>query len=333
MTEEAVSPAGTGQQRGPQLPLFPVLLAAAAVAVWYARNVRYVQFADVLSVLTVVVAGSALVFLITALMLRDTGRAALVSGALVMCLLWFGYIGALVSPHLPHHLVFVLVILAVATAGVVVTSRLGRFVRPVNFALTVVLAVLLGMQLATITAYYTQPVVSVSAPVLTSPDSPASTERDIYYLVFDRYGSNAALDAAFGITDNDLPDWLADQGFTVARDAHANYVRTTLSMASVLNVDYLQSIFDADPESTDHRHLQDLLEDHAVGRFLQSQGYSYIHLGSWYGPTRTSRIAGGWAGGAACGDGCPGPGRRPGPRPGGPPGRGREASARRRSGR
>jgi hypothetical protein len=86
--------------------------------------------------------------------------------------------------------------------------------------------------------------------------------------------------------------WLADQGFTVAAGSHANYVKTSLSLASTLNLEFLDDVAASmGPDSPDHQPVFDLLKDHEVGRFLKRQGYRYIHVGSYYGPTQTSSIA------------------------------------------
>ena len=45
----------------------------------------------------------------------------------------------------------------------------------------------------------------------------------------------------YGIEEQ-LTPWLADRGFHVTPDAHANYQRTSLSLMSSLNLDYLDAI-------------------------------------------------------------------------------------------
>ena len=86
----------------------------------------------------------------------------------------------------------------------------------------------------------------------------------------------------YGI-EEELTPWLAARGFHVTPDAHANYARTRLSLASILNLDYLDALRG--------RPVAELLQDHAVGRFLTDLGYRYIHIGSRYQPTRTSPLA------------------------------------------
>ena len=102
-------------------------------------------------------------------------------------------------------------------------------------------------------------------------------------MVFDRYGSAESLRLNYGIEEQ-LTPWLADRGFHVTPDALANYQRTSLSLASSLNLDYLDRL----PGNQTNRQL---LYDHAAGRFLTDRGYRYVHIGSRYGPTQTAARA------------------------------------------
>jgi len=119
-------------------------------------------------------------------------------------------------------------------------------------------------------------------------DGATSLNRDIYYLVFDRYGSEWSLDYHFGI-DSELPEWLSDQGFQVATGSHANYRATDFSLAATLNMTFLDDLTARyGRETSDRTPARVMIRDHAVGRFLQAQGYRYVHLGSWFGPTATN---------------------------------------------
>ena len=113
----------------------------------------------------------------------------------------------------------------------------------------------------------------------------------MYYLVLDRYGSDSALSLRFGV-DNDLTPWLSDHGFRVLPDSHANYVKTSMSLASTLNMTHLIDLaarMGADSE--DHGPVFRMLQDSAVARQFKALGYHYLHVGSCYGETRTDSAA------------------------------------------
>ena len=117
-----------------------------------------------------------------------------------------------------------------------------------------------------------------SAPVV-SPLPAGVKPRDIYFFIFDRYGSDRSIKLRYGITDNDLPGWLADRGFYVASNSHATYHETSRSVNSTLNMDFLENL----PKGS--------IKNHAVGRFVKGLGYKYIHIGSNFGPDQSSTLA------------------------------------------
>ena len=118
------------------------------------------------------------------------------------------------------------------------------------------------------------------------------TDRDIWWFILDRYGSDASIKALYGIEDNDFGPWLESKGFQTLRDAHANYVRTSLSIASTLHMTHLDKLAARmGADNTKYGPIYKMLLDHPVGRFLQSQGYRYTQVGSWFPPTRELDIA------------------------------------------
>jgi hypothetical protein len=116
-------------------------------------------------------------------------------------------------------------------------------------------------------------------------------ERDIYFLNFDRYGSDWSLEQAYGI-ENDLYEDLEAAGFQVVPGARANYHTSDLSLAATLNMRYLDDLTELmGPDSGDRTPARELLARHDVGEFLRQQGYRFYHIGAWWEPTRTSPIA------------------------------------------
>ena len=65
------------------------------------------------------------------------------------------------------------------------------------------------------------------------PYEPKSEPRDIYHLVFDRYGSERSLALGPGIDNSEFVGWLRERGFQVVDDARANFERTALSLSAV----------------------------------------------------------------------------------------------------
>jgi len=127
---------------------------------------------------------------------------------------------------------------------------------------------------------------------LVSRSTVATPLPDIYYLVMDRYAGPDTLKTIYHFDNRDFLAYLESQGFYVAAQSAANYPTTDQSLASSLNLqylDYLKELVGAN--STSWLPIRRLLKDHRVGHFLKSKGYHYIHLGSWWEPTRQNSFA------------------------------------------
>jgi hypothetical protein len=276
-----------------QLAIHPVLLGAYFVLFLYAENLAMVRIPEVVPPLAWVIGGSALVLGLSALLFRSLGRGALVASALVVAFMAHGRVAEMAGEGVSEAvLIGGWAVFIAAAVGLAAFPRTP--VASLTGGLNVVAVVLLVFVLSSIVPHVLQAPTRAYGQGL-SPSGlvpERTTQRDIFYLVFDRYGSQGSLEAAFGITDNDLPQWLAERGFTVLPQARANYSRTSLSLASVLNMEHLDGVAQrVGSGSTDLGPLHAMLNDHRVGRFLREQGYRYIHIGSWFNPTRRSRVA------------------------------------------
>ncbi|HEX9786798.1 MAG TPA: hypothetical protein VGB09_02175, partial [Candidatus Binatia bacterium] len=90
----------------------------------------------------------------------------------------------------------------------------------------------------------------------------------------------------------DFLNALEAKGFYVAAKSAANYPSTAQSMASSLNLQYINFVKGlVDPKSDSWIPLHSLLQNHRVRQFLTSKNYRYIHLGSWWGPTSKNSLA------------------------------------------
>ncbi|HXH85038.1 MAG TPA: hypothetical protein VNN07_19170, partial [Candidatus Tectomicrobia bacterium] len=130
-----------------------------------------------------------------------------------------------------------------------------------------------------------------TAPLPTIPLRAEAAPPDIYYLVFDRYGSPETIRERYGFDTAPFLAELRRRGFHVAERSNANYFKTALSLASSLNLTYVNEIYAGLRESRDLRPMYTLVEEHRVGRSLRAVGYDYLHLGAWWEPTRENRHA------------------------------------------
>jgi hypothetical protein len=106
---------------------------------------------------------------------------------------------------------------------------------------------------------------------------PLENPPDVYYFILDSYGRDDLLKEAYGYDNSEFVNGLRERGFYVSECSQSNYVRTEVSLASTLNMSYLQGLDPAfDPESSRRRVLWDSLKHSAVRYNFESMGYQTV---------------------------------------------------------
>ena len=108
--------------------------------------------------------------------------------------------------------------------------------------------------------------------------------RDIYYIILDEYprsGSPPEFDNSEFVRE------LQRRGFYVAAEALSDSPNTVHSIPSSLNMKYVDEL----ALTRDIRQLNEIADDHTLGRILKKLGYRYVHVSSGWILTDTSRNA------------------------------------------
>jgi hypothetical protein len=276
-----------------RVPLHPLLFAAYAVLFLYSQNLDEVLPVDVARPLFRYLAAAAILIGVLGLAFRSARRGAVVATAAVVAFAAFGHVSTALAEVRPADGVLLAAAGLLIVAAVVYAIRARDSLPSATAGLNVIAGILIVAVLVTILPYElgrSGRESLVPAGSVQAAGRPAS-RPDIYFLVFDRYGSADAIKRRFGLT-SDLYDWLREQGFHVPANSHANYRATDFSVAATLNMRFLDDLTrEIGPDSGDRTPARAMIQDHAVGQFLKAQGYRYYHLGSWFGPTRSIAIA------------------------------------------
>ena len=176
-----------------RFPFHPFLFAAYPVLFLYANNLTDVPPEDILGPLAAILGGTALAVGILALLWHDAQRAALVVSAVVVPLLLFERILGATSSVLDVGSVVLLVGcfigigIAVLVAIRVRAGTLGTLTTLLNIV-SLVLVLLTALPVASHVASSRSDTSLEGATAVAGTG--AATDRDIWYLVFDRYGSD-----------------------------------------------------------------------------------------------------------------------------------------------
>jgi hypothetical protein len=278
------------------LPIHPLLAAAYPVVFLFAINAaEQVTLAPLWLPLGLAVGGAALLLVVLGVVLRDWWRAALLTTVAVIGFFGYGHAwnaaSGILSTQWPLIVAWVLVI----GIGFFAAWHAGRFTLPATRALNLVaaLALLLNVWSVAGTMVAFGAVDATDHELSTIELKPPDPDDlpDVYYIILDRYAGSTALRDVYDFDNEPFLAALEDRGFDVPRHAHANYIKTPLSLASSLNMDFL----DADAlkaEATDGKDREPIhrvLRDHlVVPAALKELGYHYVHISNWWTPTMTN---------------------------------------------
>lgn len=153
----------------------------------------------------------------------------------------------------------------------------------ITLILNLVSLILVLFQIGQIASYqirksisYKQAQAAISDTLLT-PNDPENMP-DVYLIVLDMYGREDALNAHYNYDNSEFISQLDEIGFYVADCARSNYATTGLSLASQLNMEYLDVLIDdVNLESTSY-----LIRNSTVRMAFEEIGYTSIAFNTGY---------------------------------------------------
>ena len=100
---------------------------------------------------------------------------------------------------------------------------------------------------------------------------------DVYYIILDMYARGDVLEEYYDYDNSDFLSFLTDKGFYVADQSRANYQHTLQSLASSLNLTYLDAVAQQIGEDcTNIRPLTVMVKNSRVMQYLDDHGYTTI---------------------------------------------------------
>ncbi|HYE55817.1 MAG TPA: hypothetical protein VD996_13285, partial [Chitinophagaceae bacterium] len=161
--------------------------------------------------------------------------------------------------------------------------RTKRSLRKITLFLNVLLVIYLAVEVTGIAMRWNKPLQSM--PAVNIPP-PANQHRpDIYFIILDEYMGGDELKNFYGYDNSFIERSLQQEGFHIVQHALCNYVNTTSSVGSMLNMQYLDSRdLDASLGFELTKRKLEYIRSNAVCKYLESAGYeisnqSIFHLG------------------------------------------------------
>lgn len=286
-------------------PVYPFLFGLYPPLALYAREMELLLFEYTLGGFAVVLVITVVLFLLFFRMFRSVYRTGIIISVVLAFLFVYGPVYELANGLvettsgglLRHRYVLPVWILSFGILGIWTVLSRSSFVaatKPLNVS-AIVLIALPSMGIA---AHLMSASGNAQHSVRTTPGEEATNlevvgkPRDIYYLIFDRYAAESTLRDEYNFDNRPFLNFMRDRGFYIAHESAANYLNTAPSLASSLNMEYINHLSDdVGKASGDWRPLLRSLQSFRVWRLLKEHGYKYIHLGSWWQPTARNENA------------------------------------------
>ncbi|HVL53379.1 MAG TPA: hypothetical protein VM344_03885 [Vitreimonas sp.] len=294
-TPRAEGPAPSGLSA---LPIHPLLLAAFPVLFLFGENtVQQVSLRPLWTPLLLSVVGATALMLFATAVLRDMRRGALAASLLVALFFSFGHVWNLLTDieWAADRTLLAAGWAMFAIAGIFEIRHGGRWVLPATRFLNFAAILLVGFNVVRVGEFALGASVRGPEPVSAAPpisvDIDATDRRpDIYYVILDRYSNRETLETVYGVDNSPFFDELERRGFTIAEDSWANYFKTGLSLASSLDMEFLDGdALEAQGGPSSFRAVYSALSKRlTVPATLKSLGYEYVHIASNWEPSATN---------------------------------------------
>ena len=288
---------------------FPWLFSIYPILFLYSQNTGLVFDEEVLQAVAIILPVVGLLFLILRWVIKDAHTSGLIVAGMLMPIFSYGhFINLLEMRNGPISYVLLKLMptllwpLLLAYLGLLVFGaiRIGKSKRrnTTRMYLNLMALVLISLPAFQIASYYVRTFATTEdAAVFTETSRPEveivknSIEyRDIYYVILDAYSSNAQLQRNYGFDNSEFTKALEARGFFVAYESRSNYGVTLPSLASSLNMRYLDERDQAAADDS-KTYLRRLIADNAVAEQLQARGYMYNYMLSGFAlPSATADV-------------------------------------------
>jgi hypothetical protein len=266
-----------------RLPFHPLFFALYPVLALLAANTGQALPLDGLRALLASLLLGGGLFLLAWLLLRRIDLAAVLASFTVLLVLSYGrlYDGLKdlgLSANLVRHRFLVPVVLLLPPILFLVLRRF----KPSGMTtyLNVVAVTACFLPLAGMLASGGRQIASAQGPSADDCSLPPAAARplpDVYLIIMDAYERDDVLEELHGYDNSGFLEALEGMGFYVARGSLSNYRHTELSLASLLNMDYIQAFPNArEGDRYNQWSIVQGIKDNRVRRELECLGYTTV---------------------------------------------------------
>jgi hypothetical protein len=270
-----------------QLPVYLILLPAFFVLHGFKENFGFIEWYDALLLLVTYWAVTAGLFLLLRLFIKDKLKAGLLTFLISCFYFFFGAIHDFFKQFSPvaffSSYSFLLLFLPVGFLFVfmMIKRKETRLKRFTSFANLLLCIYLLSDSILTVIRVFSKTGKKFSTyqfeKKLDLTLCKNCEKPSIYFLLFDEYPSSVSLKERYRF-NNPLDSILKQKGFQIQTASNSNYNFTPFSIASILNMSYVEGIPNVKSVTAkDYSNCANLIRNNEVIQFLDMQGYEILN--------------------------------------------------------
>lgn len=264
--------------------IHPFLFALAPILFVYVHNSAQVPISPKELVLPMVLslAAAAVIWAILGLILRNATKAALIVSLFLALVFLYGHVARLVvTPRFPQEYLLAIWLVPLGV-GTWLTIRTRSSLAGLTMALNIVAGAILLTNLAA-----GIPILGRGRAARTRSERAVTLQGaeypDIYYIILDTYTRADVLQKTYHTDVSGFLDGLRADGFFVPTRSRSNYAQTYLSLASSLNLTYLDSVVAAEgPASARKAPVIEMINNSKLVEFLKRHGYTVVSFATGY---------------------------------------------------
>ena len=116
------------------------------------------------------------------------------------------------------------------------------------------------------------------------------SKPDIYFIVLDGYGRSDILENYYGYDNKSFKEYLKTRGFILPEESRSNYPKTATSLASTLNMEYINTLVPGVENTYFWWLMKPYLNHSRVRNILELEGYKSVAIATDWSITDNSTV-------------------------------------------
>jgi len=283
----------------------PFLFAIYSILFLFAHNISQSSFADLPLPFALIFGLTIVLWALLSVILRNTRKAGILVTLMLIAFFSYGHVyhaleylsisGIRIGRHRYLLIIYIGIFITVSLSII----KTHRSLAGITKFLNVMSAILVVFNLFNIISYQfsSRSIVTRSPDEITAVINATSVESpenqpDIYYIILDGYANVNTLEQFYSFDNKDFISYLNAKSFYIATDSYTNYPLTQISLASSLNMEYINYLSKQVGENTSDPTIPwQMIRNSKVWQFLKGRGYKFVLIRSGWGPTDQNKFA------------------------------------------